>query len=189
MRAEVSEVAFRLFAEQGFENTTVDQIASAAGLSRTTFFRYFGTKEEVVLGRVGEYGRAVADALAARPEDEPLWEALRRSYDVITEEGPGGPGSPTDVIRLLSDACTLMTKHWEKTQGWLSMLAPEVSRRLGGPGPATDMRANALAAAAIACLDAASDAWIASGGTASLSLLADQAMGVLREPDSGGAAG
>lgn len=62
------------------------------------------------------------------------------------------------MMRLLSDACTLMTRHWEKTQGWQSMLAPEISRRLGGPDPVIDMRANALAAAAISCLDAAADA-------------------------------
>ncbi|MER7924696.1 MULTISPECIES: TetR family transcriptional regulator [unclassified Streptomyces] len=181
MRAEVSDVAFRLFAEQGFESTTVEQIAAAAGLSRTTFFRYFGTKEEVVLGRVGEYGRQVADALAARPAGETPWYALRRAFDVITEAGPGGPGSPADMMRLLSQACLLMTRHWEKTQGWQSVIAPEVSRRLGGPDPVTDMRANALTAAAIACLDAATDAWIATGGTASLPDLADQAMGCLHE--------
>jgi AcrR family transcriptional regulator len=181
MRAEVSDVAFRLFAEQGFENTTVEQIAAAAGLSRTTFFRYFGTKEEVVLGRVGEFGRQVADALAARPAEEGPWYALRRAFDVITEAGPGRPGSPADMMRLLSQACLLMTRHWEKTQGWQSMIAPEVARRLGGPDPVTDMRANALTAAAIACLDAATDAWIATGGTASLPDLADQAMGCLHE--------
>ncbi|MFH8469021.1 TetR family transcriptional regulator [Streptomyces sp. NPDC017991] len=187
MRTEVSDVAFRLFAEQGYENTTVEQIAAAAGLSRTTFFRYFGTKEEVVLGRVGEYGRQVADALAARPAEESPWYALRRAFDVITEAGPGrpgspgSPGSPADMMRLLSQACVLMTRHWEKTQGWQSMIAPEVARRLGGPDPVTDMRANALTAAAIACLDAATDAWITTGGTASLPDLADQAMGCLHE--------
>lgn len=62
------------------------------------------------------------------------------------------------MMRLLSDACALMTRHWEKTQGWQSMLAPEISRWLGGPDPVIDMRANALAAAAISCLDAGADA-------------------------------
>ncbi|MFE4061573.1 TetR family transcriptional regulator [Streptomyces sp. NPDC059096] len=181
MRAEVSDVAFRLFAERGFDNTTVEQIAAAAGLSRTTFFRYFGTKEELVLGRISEFGREVADALAARPAEERPWDALRRAFDVIAEPRGGEPGPPMDMIRLLSDACALMTRHWEKSQGWQSMLAPEVSRRLGGPDPAIDMRANALAAAAISCLDAATDAWTAGGGAIPMSDLVDQAMGILRE--------
>src|SRR5438270_9446652 len=130
MRAEVSEVAFRLFAEQGFDKTTVDQIAAEAGLSRTTFFRYFGTKEEVVLGRFGEFGWEIAAALAARPEQERPWDSLRRAFDVITRLETDEPGQSLDFMRLLSDACALMTRQWEKTQGWQSMLVPEVSRRL-----------------------------------------------------------
>lgn len=97
MRAEVSDVAFRLFTERGFENTTVEQIAAAAGLSRTTFFRYFGTKEELVLGRVSEFGRQVADALASRPAEEQPWDALRRAFDVIAEPQTGEPGPPMDL--------------------------------------------------------------------------------------------
>lgn len=57
MRAEIAAVAVRLFQEQGFEKTTVDQIAAEAGLSRTSFFRYFATKEDVVLGHLEELGR------------------------------------------------------------------------------------------------------------------------------------
>jgi AcrR family transcriptional regulator len=184
MRAEVSEVAFRLFAEQGFDNTTVEQIAAEAGLSRTTFFRYFGTKEEVILGRMCELGHQVAAALAARPADERPWQALRRSFDPIVEPRAGDPGASLDLMRLLSDACALMTRRWEKTQGWQSVLVPEISRRLGADDrPAADLRARALVASAISCLDAATDAWTATAGATPLALLLDQAMGALSEPN------
>jgi AcrR family transcriptional regulator len=182
MRAEVSEVAFRLFAEQGFDNTTVEQIAAEAGLSRTTFFRYFGTKEEVVLGKMCEIGHEIAAALAARPEGERPWDCLRRAFDLITQTDPGEPGPSRSLVRLLNDACALMTRQWDKTQGWHSMLVPEISRRLGGgPEPAGDPRARALVASAIDCLDAAIDAWTASNGATPLSVLLDQAMGELSE--------
>ncbi|MFX6226362.1 helix-turn-helix domain-containing protein, partial [Acinetobacter baumannii] len=46
--AEISGIAMRLFLDQGFEQTTIDQIAAAAGISRRSFFRYFGTKEDVL---------------------------------------------------------------------------------------------------------------------------------------------
>jgi hypothetical protein len=74
-----------------------------------------------------------------------------------------------------------MTRQWEKTEGWQSMLVPEISRRLGGATPGNDLRAWALAASAIACLNAALDAWTAGGGEPPLATLLDQAMGALSE--------
>ncbi len=78
VRDEVMRQAWPLFAEQGFEATTVDQIADAAGMSRRTFFRYFAGKDELVLERLVESGERIADALRGRPADEPVWPALRR---------------------------------------------------------------------------------------------------------------
>ncbi|UGT61007.1 TetR family transcriptional regulator [Nocardia asteroides] len=181
MREEVVEIAFRLFAEQGFDSTTVEQIAAEAGLSRTTFFRYFGSKEELVLGRMSEFGPRIAAALAGRPADEPPWEALRRCFDVITEPTADEPQPFLNLMRLLDDACALMTRQWEKTQGWHSLLVPEIRRRLGGAAT-DDLRAHALVGSAISCLDAATDAWTATGGATPLAGLLDQAMGVLVEP-------
>ncbi len=181
MRAEVSEVAFRLFAEQGFDNTTVEQIAAEAGLSRTTFFRYFGTKEELVLGKMAEFGHEVAAALAARPESERPWEALRRAFDLVAQPRVDESEPSMNLMQLFSDACSLMTRQWEKEQGWQSILAPEIARRLGGDtDPAGDLRARALVASAISCLDAAADTWRAVDGTIPLSVLLDQAMDTLR---------
>ncbi|MEO8122027.1 MAG: TetR family transcriptional regulator [Rhodoferax sp.] len=180
MRAEVSEVAFRLFAEQGFDKTTVEQIAAEAGLSRTTFFRYFGTKEEIVLGKLVEVGHEVAAALAARPLDERPWYALRRAFDVIIQVNTGDASQSLALMRLLTDACALMTHQWEKTQGWQSLLVPDISRRLAASvHDADDLRANALVASAISCFDTATAVWTATDGRTSLAELLDQAMGAL----------
>ena len=181
MKDEVTAVAFELFAEHGYDSTTVDQIAKAAGMSRTTFFRYFGTKEELVLGRVSDLGHRIADALAARPAAEPPWLALRHAFDVVVEAEANDPSLGMGAVDLLSGACSVMTKGWDKSHGWQSILAPRLAHRLGGPGPAVDLRARVLVAAGIACLDAATDAWIASGGDVAMPTLLDEAMGVLRE--------
>jgi AcrR family transcriptional regulator len=183
MRAEASDIAFRLFAEQGFENTTIEQISAAAGLSRTTFFRYFGSKEELVLGKMSEFGVHVAQALAARPVDEQPWSALRHSLYVITEPRDENSGAWLNLMGLLSDACAVMTRQWEKNQGWQSQLVPEVMRRLETDGqPAPELRARALVASAISCLDAAVDAWTAAAGAVPLTVLLDQAMGAVSAP-------
>jgi AcrR family transcriptional regulator len=176
VRAEVAAVAIRLFLEQGFEKTTVDQIAAEAGLSRTSFFRYFATKEDVLLGHLEELGEKVRDALAARPAEEPAWQALRRSFDLLIAERLAYPEDGLSMRRLLRDTPSLQARQLGKQQGWQDLLAPEVARRLGVPSEALDARPRALVAAALGCLNAAVDVWTDSGGTVGLSALVDQAM-------------
>ncbi|WP_331766918.1 TetR family transcriptional regulator [Embleya sp. NBC_00896] len=76
-RQRIRREAYRLVAEQGYDATTVDQIAAAADVSRSTFFRYFPTKEDVVL--TDEYDPAFGEALEARPADEPIVESIRHA--------------------------------------------------------------------------------------------------------------
>ncbi|QKZ17135.1 TetR family transcriptional regulator [Streptomyces chartreusis] len=180
MRAEVSAVAFRLFAEQGFEKTTVDQIAAEAGLSRATFFRYFGTKEDVVIGDLEELGRDLARRFAERPSNERPWESLRRAFDALTEFNADEPEKALSYVRMLCETPSLKARHWEKQQAWHDLLAPEVARRLGtDPASCEDPRACALVASALACKDAATEAWTACDGAVPLAVLIDRAMGAL----------
>jgi len=76
-RAAIRENAFRLFREQGYDATTVEQIAAAAEVSPSTFFRYFPTKEDVVLQDDMEL--IWIDALRAQPPGMPPLAALRAS--------------------------------------------------------------------------------------------------------------
>ncbi|MDX3311268.1 TetR family transcriptional regulator [Streptomyces sp. NPDC054884] len=181
VRAEVVEVAHRLFTEQGFDRTTVDQIATEVGLSRASLFRYFGTKEDIVLVRLEESGRQIAEALAARPDDEQPWEALRRSFDALGQGNDATPEQVLSYLRMLQETPSLRARHHEKQLGWQELLVPEVARRLGAdPGDREDTRSNALAAAALACLDVASTAWVACDGTVPLPTLLDRAMDALK---------
>lgn len=75
-RQAIRRAAYRLFAEQGYEATPVDRIAEAADVSPSTVFRYFPTKEDIVL--TDEYDEAIAAALRDRPLDEPPVSSLRR---------------------------------------------------------------------------------------------------------------
>ncbi|KUO15390.1 TetR family transcriptional regulator [Streptomyces dysideae] len=182
VRAEVVEVAHRLFAEQGFDRTTVDQIAGEVGLSRASLFRYFGTKEDIVLGRLEESGRQIAEALAARPDDERPWEALRRALDVLTRMNEAAPEQTLVYLRMLQETPSLRARHHEKQLSWQELLVPEIARRLGvGPDRPEDTRPGALAAAALACLDVAATGWVACEATVPLAVLLDRAMGALEE--------
>jgi AcrR family transcriptional regulator len=74
-RLAIQTEAFRLFARQGYSETTVEQIADAAAISPRTFFRYFRTKEDVVMW--DEYDPLITDLIASRPNGETPFESLR----------------------------------------------------------------------------------------------------------------
>ncbi|MFF1379544.1 TetR/AcrR family transcriptional regulator [Streptomyces sp. NPDC058308] len=74
-RIAIRAATYRLIEEQGYESTTVEQIAEAAEVSPSTVFRYFPTKEDIVL--TDEYDPFLESALRERPADEPIVESLR----------------------------------------------------------------------------------------------------------------
>src|SRR5215470_8433957 len=74
-RVAIRRATYRLMARQGYEATTVEQIAEAAEVSPSTVFRYFPTNEDIVL--TDEYDPLLADLLRSRPADEPPLESLR----------------------------------------------------------------------------------------------------------------
>ncbi|MBB0243609.1 TetR family transcriptional regulator [Streptomyces alkaliphilus] len=181
VRTEITDTAMRLFAENGFEATTIDRIAAAAGISRRTFFHYFGSKEELVLGDTEALGESVRAALEARPVEESAWTAIREAF--MTLRPPEDlPTVHLAIARMCHEVPSLRARHLEKHLRWQTLLAPDIQRRLGLPeSPVPDPRARAFVAAALACLDAAVDAWAESGGTADPVRLFDEAVAVLRE--------
>jgi AcrR family transcriptional regulator len=181
VRSEVGAIAMRLFLQQGFDKTTVDQIAAEAGLSRTSFFRYFATKEDVVLGDLEERGQQVLEALVARPAGEPAWQALRHAFTVLLEATATSPERGLSMARMLNDTPSLRAGQLGKQVSWQDRLTPEVARRLGVTDQTYDPRPRAVVAAALACLNAAVDSWTAANGTLDLSALLDQAMSALTE--------
>src|SRR2546430_14078697 len=70
VRAELSDVALELLIDRDFDSVTVDEIASAAGVFRRTFFRYFGSKEGVVFAFLDQWARRLLEEIAARPPEE-----------------------------------------------------------------------------------------------------------------------
>jgi EmrB/QacA subfamily drug resistance transporter len=80
-RATIQACALRLFREQGYDATTIEQIIDAADVSETTFFRYFPTKEDVVLD--GDYDPLLIEAFQAQPPEVPPVQALRAAFAAV----------------------------------------------------------------------------------------------------------
>ncbi|OLT23604.1 hypothetical protein BJF79_45925 [Actinomadura sp. CNU-125] len=97
-RMALIDAALELFVRDGYEETTIDEIVAAIPVSQRTFFRYFASKEDVVLSQVSERYRAVEEALAERPAAErpftALFEALRTVLQTVAA------GDEADVARF-----------------------------------------------------------------------------------------
>jgi AcrR family transcriptional regulator len=182
VRAELMAEAWRLFATQGFEATTVEQIAAAAGMSKRSFFRYFASKEDLVLGNLEDVGREVAAALAERPADESAWQALRRAFDGLVAGIEADPDRFRPLLTMLRSEPGLHASHVEKRQRWQAMLAPLLARRVparaGSFEDRPDPRLTALAGAALTCFDAAQTAWL-DDPAPDLAALLDEAMSAI----------
>ncbi len=76
IRQDIQRAALRLFAERGFDAVTTEEIAAAAGIGHSTYFRYVTSKEDLLLGTLRRAGTALVDNLQARPRSESPEEAL-----------------------------------------------------------------------------------------------------------------
>ena len=157
-RAAIREHALRLFREQGYDATTVEQIAEAAEISPSTFFRYFPTKEDVVLQDDMEL--RWAEALRAQPPELPPLAALRAAVRTAF-----AAMKPAELDQLRESAAMIMTvpavrarslDEFGRTIQVLSAMVADRAER-----PADDPAVRTLAGAA---LGVALTSWFAADG-------------------------
>jgi AcrR family transcriptional regulator len=176
IRAEVSATAMQLFVQRGFDEITITEVAAAAGVSRRSIFRYFPTKEDLVVGGMADVGQQLASALDARPVDEPAWRAMRRTFDTLLKIFEGEGELALARARMLASTPALQAALAQKHALWTELLAPGIAARIRGRAKDRQLRARAVVSAALACLDVAALAWTRSHGESSLARLLDDAM-------------
>ncbi|MFG2090231.1 MULTISPECIES: TetR family transcriptional regulator [unclassified Spirillospora] len=183
-RDALVDAAFTLFAEKGFDSTTVEEIADAVDVSSRTFFRYFASKEDVALTFQEEQTRAVLASLTERPADEPIMTALRRAVVGIARACEAGelgfdPERFQCMLSMMHDSPSLMAGSLEHAQKKQALLIEFIAERLG-VDPAADLRPHVIAAATTCGFQAAADAMRRHGGTfGSLSETVDQTFAIL----------
>lgn len=177
MTAQVAQMAIDLFIERGYEETTVDDICAVAGISRSSFFRYFRSKEDVLMREVADFGGSLLAALRARPDDETPWVAVRQALHPLIEQYGADSERILRSARLVRSTPALATFHQDKLARKGQILQPEIARRMGAdPDDPLDPRPAALIGAVLAGLDAAVAAWAAADGGRDLAELFDRAM-------------
>ncbi|MER8188618.1 helix-turn-helix domain-containing protein [Kitasatospora sp. NPDC094015] len=181
---EILDTALRLFAEQGYEHTTIAQIAREAGISQRSLFRYFGTKEDLVCGGQEALGELLKQTVRQQPAELSPWDALRAGFETILT-ADHTPERVLELSRLIFATPALHARYIEKRLRWQSELVPIVQARLAAPaapaGPSPDPRAKAVVAAVFACVDTATELWAGSGGRLDLADLYDQCLAAVRD--------
>ncbi len=158
VRNELLDIAQGLFAEHGYEAVTGDEIAAAAGMSKRSFFRYFDSKEALILGKYDRQGERFAEALAARPLDETAWEALRRMFDDLVAQVTTSESGQraTEMARVINASDALragLAERMQRAQHLVVEALQEREKERDTPY-ATTIAATALVGAAFAALAA-----------------------------------
>jgi AcrR family transcriptional regulator len=157
VREALAAAATDLFVANGFEQTTVERIARAAGVSRRTFFRYFESKEDVLAHHADQLGERLYSALATRPLSEPPLVAIRHALVPAVEAGLESPDVLRCTIRLLRETNSLRRVVMARRNRLEERVAALMARRLGKR--AADHAPMLLAFLTRALIDTAFNAW------------------------------
>ncbi|MFE2700910.1 TetR/AcrR family transcriptional regulator [Streptomyces mirabilis] len=176
---EILETALRLFTEQGYDETTIAQIAREAGVSQRTLFRYFGTKEDLLGGGQDRFGQVLMDTISAQPADAGVWEALRAGVAAVLALHDSREQA-LERFRLLHNTASLRAGWLEKRLRFQENLLPLIETRMDAATGNEGARARAVIATAFACLDAASMTWVANGGKSEIMDLYDECLAAVR---------
>jgi AcrR family transcriptional regulator len=158
-RETIRREAFRLIEENGYAATTVEQIAEAAEVSPSTFFRYFPTKESVLLA--DDMDPLIMDALAVQPPDLSPLKALRRAYQVTMENMSEDQREFENARqRLMFSIPELKAAMYDEYYRTITSIAEAIGARIGRDAEDFELQvfAGALAGAIMAAYDPGPDA-------------------------------
>ncbi|MGW0731271.1 TetR/AcrR family transcriptional regulator [Streptomyces sp. NPDC002851] len=172
-REAIRRATYRLIAEQGYEATSVEQIAEAAEVSPSTVFRYFPTKEDIVL--TDEYDPVMVAALRSRPADEPPLESLRfvmhAALRAMQQYAPEEMEQRTRLMVEIPAVRARMTQTMSATSELLAGALAERTRR--DPG---DLEVRVFTAALLGGLREATLYWGEQGFKGDLVELVDRTL-------------
>jgi AcrR family transcriptional regulator len=180
IRADIRRAAFRLFVERGYDAVTTEEIATAAGVSPRTFFRYVPTKEELLLAPVRHGGAAIVNLLEKQPVTETPDAALINA--IITRTRSFDRADCEEWRAALLVAPGLLDKATIHTPADKERAMKLIAERMG-TNPDTDMRPGLLIQLAFGAADFAFQQWVRrSANRAPLDRFVTEALEAVRSP-------
>jgi AcrR family transcriptional regulator len=175
---EILDTALRLFTQQGYDVTTIAQIAREAGVSQRTLFRYFGTKEDLIGGSQERFVTLMTETVREQAVDVGAWEALRAAFETALSLH-ASPEQALERFRLVHHTDSLRAAYLGKRVRCQEELLPLLEARLA-PSGAGRGQARAIVATAFACFDAATVTWLEADGQGDILALYDQCLAAVR---------
>jgi AcrR family transcriptional regulator len=158
-RERLTRVAMALFLARGFEATTLDDIASAADISRRSFFHYFASKEDVVFAWQEESSAALIAAVAARPANESMLTAAENAISAMVRQLE--PGEAMAMAQLKRDNPALQARDQVKYEKLERALAEALGKRAGHK--TERLQARLVAMIATGAMRIGGELWAAEG--------------------------
>jgi mycofactocin system transcriptional regulator len=175
--AAIEQVAFQLFAEQGFEGTTLEDIARRAGVSRRTIIRYFSSKNDIPWGHFSVTLDHFRKILSEMPTDLPLWQAVHCGVVRFNDFPPDANPSHLARMKLILETPALLAHSVLRYAEWRSVIADYVAVRLNLNS--TDPTPVVVGHVSLALALSAYERWL-TDPQASLTETVDEAMATLR---------
>ncbi len=171
-RRKIGRIAVELFLRYGFQQTTADQIAEAAGVSRRTFFRHFDTKEEALSAWGDDVGLDLAAVATARPLAEPVFTTLRAALQALVDYAEQDVQRIRKLKELTGPTGLFPALRETKRGSWSGTLTTALAARNGK----MDFAGTALqVAVAFSAYDWAMSRWLVDSDGSTLGNLVDQA--------------
>lgn len=171
----ITDAGMRLFIERGIDATTIDQIATAAGISRRTFFYYFTSKDEILLSLQSGMGEMIVAAVRAAPRDKRPLDAVRDALVRICGTIPAADMIAID--RLMRASAAVQARKQASYVQHEQHLFAALRERWPQPGRETALRLVAMLA--IGAVRLATDTLSREGGKRPLADLLDEAFDAL----------
>lgn len=175
-RSDLERLAFALFAERGFDATSVEDIASAAGIGRRTFFRYYPSKSDLVWGDFEHELDRLRSWLSAVPPELEMMEAVHQAVMDFNRLPPGEVGRHRHRLSMILGVPTLLANSTLRFAEWREVVAEFAAGRLELAPHA--LLPQVIGYSALGATLAAYEQWLRDPD-ADLSTLLDEALGAL----------
>ncbi len=168
----IETAAIDLFEANGYDRTTIEDIAAKADIAPRTFFYYFPSKEDVVLADYAGRLERITSELEQRPPAEPAWAALRAAFVIVAADYTTRRDELVRRFAIMADNKSVYARSLQLQAAWEGALADALTDRIGTDGD--EILPRLMASAALACMRSSLQHWLATEQRSKLPALIDR---------------